>query len=290
MLPPRLAFSVVFRRKRHLVVGVLAAAIVVLAATCFTTHPSNDRDWVTNLAVLPYAEFDGGLVHVHNIRNTSYSSTVDYTPAYYDKTFDLRRLTSVWFIVEPFSDWGGAAHTFLSFGFDSTDFVTISVEARREKAETYHFLKGLFKQYELMYVVADERDAIGLRTNYRRDDVYLYPVKGRREKIRELFVAMLTRATELRQRPQFYNTLTSNCTSNIVRHVNSLLPDRIPFSYKWMLPGYSDQLAYDIGLIDTDLPFEDARRRFKITERALRAGVGPDFSMEIRRWDASGQH
>jgi hypothetical protein len=262
--------------------ALLAVGVIVAAGTWVGIQPSNERDWQPNLAVLPYAVFEDSLVHVYNIRNTTYTSTDVHTPAHYDRTFDLNRLTSVWFIVEPFSDWGGSAHTFLSFGFEGPEYVTISVEARRERGETYHFLRGLLKRYELMYVVADERDAIKLRTNFRRDDVYLYPIRTTREKIRELFVAMLDRANQLRQRPEFYNTLTSNCTSNIVRHVNALTPQRIPFSYKWLFPGSSDQLAYEIGLIDTDLPFEQVRPHFKINQRALQFGNDPAFSVAIR--------
>jgi hypothetical protein len=268
----------VLRRKRYALMLVSA----VLAVIWISIQPSNARDWIPNLARMPYAEFEGRLVRIHNIRNTSYVTSNDYAPAYYDKTFDLDRLTSVWFIVEPFSNWGGAAHTFLSFGFEGPEYVTISVEARKEKGETYDFLKGLLKRYELMYVVADERDAIGLRANYRGDDVYLYPIRAPREKMRELFVAMLTRANELREDPEFYNTLTSNCTSNIVRHVNMLAADRVPFSFRWMLPGYSDRLAYDLGLIDTDLPFEEARAGFRINEQARRFADSPDFSVRIR--------
>jgi hypothetical protein len=257
-------------------------ALTVSALVWGTTNPSNQRDWAANLAVLPYAEFEGHLVRVRNIRNTSYETAATYTPAYYDRTFHLNRLEAVWFLVEPLSKRGAVAHTFLSFGFEGPEYVAISVEARKEKRESYHFLKGLFGRYELMYLVADERDVIRLRTSYRRDDVYLYPIKASRESMRELFVAMLSRANQLRERPEFYNTLTSNCTSNIIGHVNSLSPRRIPFSLKRLLPGYSDRLAYELGLIDTRLPFEQARRRFKINERALEYADSPEFSIRIR--------
>lgn len=262
--------------------GVIAILAALCVAWLFTTRASNDRDWQPNLAVLPHADFEDDLVHVYNIRNTSYVSPDIYTPAYYDATFDLGRLESVWFVVEPFSDWGGAAHTFVSFGFDDGRFVSISVEARKERGESYGFVRGLLRQYELMYVVADERDVIKLRSNYRRDDVYLYPIKTERARIRQLFVAMLERANQLRRRPQHYNTLTRNCTSVIVKHVNTLSPRRIPFSLKVLFPGYSDKLAYELGLIDTDLPFEAARERFKINERAEMYADSANFSVRIR--------
>jgi len=140
----------------------------------------------------------------------------------------------------------------------------------------------MLKQYELMYVVGDERDLIKLRTNYRKDDVYLYPVRATAEQRRTLFVSMLRRANALRERPEFYNTLTNTCTTNIVRHVNEISPRRVPLSFKVLLPGYSDQLAYDLGLIDTDLPFEQARQRYRVNARALQFADSARFSTLIR--------
>lgn len=276
--PPPPPLTGIISRTRYLFLLLFAT----LLALWLTRDPSNNREWGLNEAILPYAEFDGHVVHVHDIRNTSYTTTEDYAPAYYDKTFDLDRLTAVWFVVEPFSDWGGAAHTFLSFEFEGPDYVAVSVEARKERGETYHFLKGLFRQYELWYLIGDERDVIRLRTNYRHDDVYLYPIRAPRGKIRELFAAMLDRANRIREHPEFYNTLTDNCTSTIIEHVNSLSPRRIPFGFKALFPGYSDRLAYDLGLIDTDLPFDAVRSRFRVNERALDYGDSPAFSVRIR--------
>ncbi len=270
-----------FSRRR--VVGAVACAVLLaLAFDWLRQRPSNDRDWLPNEAVMPRVTFRGRLVDVRNVRVTTYRGTEDYTPAYDDRTFDLDRLVGVWFVVEPFSKWGGAAHTFLSFEFAGPEFVAISVEARKERGETYHFLKGLFRRYELLYVVGDERDLVRLRSNYRRDDVFLYPIRASPERVRGLFVEMLERAEALRVDPEFYNTLTSNCTSNIVGHVNRLVPGRVPFSLRWMFPGYADRLAYDLGLIDTALPFDSIRPRFRINERALRYGDSEDFSVRIR--------
>jgi hypothetical protein len=133
-----------------------------------------------------------------------------------------------------------------------------------------------------MYVVADEHDAIGLRANHRQDDVYLYPVTATPDRVRALFRAMLETANELAEEPRFYNTLTNTCTTNIVHHVNELIPGRVPWSPRVLLPGYSDRLAYDLGLIDTDLPFEQIRDHFRINEEAARWADRPEFSVGIR--------
>lgn len=271
-------------RPRRWALATVAGLALLWAGCVLLTHPSNDRDWLPNERVLPHAEFTGDQVLVRNVRNTVYRTADEYTPMYEDRTYDLRRLSGVWFGVVPFSTWRGVAHTFLSFEFGGEprpEFVVISVEARKERGETYNPLMGLLRQYELFYVVADERDAIRLRTNYRADSVYLYPIKTTPERARALFAGMLERANQLREAPVFYNTLTRNCTNTIARHVNSLVPGRVPFSFKVIFPGYSDRLAYDLGLIATDLPFDSIRAHFRVTERA-RAATDSGFSREIR--------
>ena len=267
------------RRLRRL---ALIAAAIVAAYALFSAivRPSNDRDWSVDQSVLPYAEFAGPLVTIHHVRNFRYQTVDHYAPAWYDRTYDLRQLDGAWFVVEPFGSFAGAAHTFVTFGFANGDYVAISIEIRKEKGEEFSALKGLLRQYEVMYVVGDELDLIRLRTNYRKDAVYLYPIRTTPERRQAIFASMLRRANELRSHPEFYNTLTNTCTTNLVRHVNEIVPGRIPLRPGVLLPGYSDRLAYDLGLIDTPLPFEEARRRFRINEKA--EGPEEGFSERIR--------
>jgi hypothetical protein len=265
---------------------LFALAVVALLCLPFlyvqiTEHPSLDRDWSPDQRVMPKAAIDGDKVTVDKVRNFAYRATDDYTPAYEQRTYDLAKLDSVWFVVEHFGDAPAIAHTFVSFGFGG-EYVAISVEIRKERGEVYSPVKGLLRQYELMYVVADERDVIGLRTNFRRDPVYLYPVKSTREQMRRMFLDMVERANRLGVEPEFYNSLTNNCTSNIVAHVNTLAPRSIPFSYKTVFPAYSDKLAYELGLIPADQPFEKVQAAHRIDLIAQRAPVGPDFSKFIR--------
>jgi hypothetical protein len=272
-------------RPRRLKKRYAAAAVLVPAAAVWLSiQPSNERDWTPDNAVLPHAELWGDSVRVHNVRNARYRTPAEYTLAYEDRAYDLRELETAWFVVEPFSrDWRGPAHTLVSFGFRDGRYLAVSVEVRKEKGETYSPLKGLLKRFEITYVVADERDVIALRSNYRKDPVYLYPVRADRAKLREVFVDVMGRVNELRAEPEFYNTITNTCTTNLVGHVNRISPERVPFSYKVLLPGYSDELAYELGLIDTDLSLEEARERFYINARAERAGDSPDFSRLIRQ-------
>jgi hypothetical protein len=267
--------------------ALLAALLLtagVLAFSIFGPRPSNDRDWTLDQARLPWADFQGRRVDVHNVRYARYRSAADYDVAWEDRSYDLDRLRSAWFLVEPFeTDWQGPAHTLLSFEFEGDDFLAVSAEIRKEKGEAFSPWKGLLRQYEVTYVIGDERDLIQLRTNHRRDPVYLYPVRASRERIEQMLLSMLRRANHLREEPEHYNTLTNTCTTNIVRHVNELVPGRVPWSYKVLLPGYSDELAYELGLIDTDLPFAEAKRHFRVDDDALRAAGREDFSRAIRQ-------
>lgn len=267
---------------RRSLLGLAVAAIASYLLLVLFVHPSNERDWSPDQQRLATAELSDDSVRVRNVRNALYRSTTDFDVHWEDRSYDLRRLESVWFVVEPFATWRGPAHTFLSFGFGDGDYVAISVEIRKERGESFSPLLGLLRQYELTYIVGDEHDLIGLRTNYRHDDVYLYPMRATPDAARTLFVSMLERANALAAKPEFYNTLTNTCTSNIVDHVNLIAPNPIPFSYKTVLPAYSDDLAFDLGLIDTDLPREQFRAAFRINDLALKHADGADFSEAIR--------
>ncbi len=271
------------RRFRHAALYILALIILGYLLLIIVIRPSNNRDWSPDTERTASAIFIDDSVQIKNIRNARYRSTTDFDVHWEDRTYDLKKLESVWFIVEPFSDWRGPAHTFLSFGFGNDQYIAISVEIRKEKGESFSPIGGLLRQYELIYIVGDERDLIGLRANYRHDEVYLYKVKATPEKMRELFVSMLERASQVAQHPEFYNTLTNTCTTNIVEHINVIAPGRIPFSYKTLLPAYSDQLAYDLGLIDTVLPSDQYRAAHQINEQAKLNAESTDFSDAIRK-------
>ena len=255
----------------------------LLAAWWSAIRPSNDRTWQPDVAVLPYAEIDGDLVTVHNIRNFDYRSETDFTPAYYDKTFDLRTLESVDLVAVY---WMGPAiaHTFLSFGFGGGDYLAISIETRKEQGEAYSTVKGFFRQYELYYVVADERDVIRVRTNYRNDppeDVYLYRIHTPIENHQRLFLEYMRRINALTEEPEFYNTLTTNCTTTIWQN-SRVNPGHLHFSWKLLLSGHLPAYLYESGTLDTSLPFAELKQRSHINAKAREAGTAQDFSQRIR--------
>ena len=280
-------------RSRRLIKRAAAALgiLIVGAGTALAlATPRADPRWVTQHAVTAHADVRGNTATLHRLRNFSYTAEETFTPAYDDRTYDLDKLETVWFIVTPFSRrWRGPAHTFVSFGFSDSQYVAISVEARREPGETYGPLTGLFRQFELIYVIGDERDLIGSRAAFGDYDVYVYPVRTSRERMRAMFIEMLERSNALATKPEFYNTLTNNCTSNVVDHVNHIVPHVVPHGLKTILPGYADEVAYSLGLIDNSVSLDEARRRYRVNARAQRFASDPEFSRRIRVSVAANQ-
>jgi hypothetical protein len=270
------------RRGWRPALGVFALALAAVLGWYASLRPSNDRAWTPEVARLAHATIQGDLVTVHDIRNFDYRSETDFTPAYYDRTFDLRRLDAGDLLAVY---WMGPAiaHMLVSFGFGD-DHLAVSIEARKVQGEGYSSAKGFFRQYELVYVVADERDVIRVRTNYRRDppeQVFLYRLQVSPENLRRVFLDYVRTINALHERPQFYNTLTTNCTTNILfhSHVNE---GSLPLSWKVLLSGHAAEYAYDHGRLDRSLPFEELRRRSLINARAQAADRAPDFSRRIR--------
>jgi hypothetical protein len=272
--------------------ALLLAYLLPVAALLFWwqgIEPSNERDWQADVAVLPYATFEGDKVRVHNIRNFTYRSEFDYTPAYYDRTFDLNQLQAI-DLVSVYWMGPAIAHVFLSFVFADGQNLAVSIETRKEQGEGYSTLKGFFRQYELFYVVADERDVIGLRTNYRKDppeDVYIYRMHAPIENGRKVFLEYLKRINQLHEQPEFYNTLTTNCTTQIWASTR-VNPHGVPMSWKILASGYVPQYLYEQGLIRAEgQSFAEVQQRAYVNPRTRAADPAGDFSALIRAAPAS---
>lgn len=254
----------------------------LIVAWWLNIKPSNDRDWQTDVAVLPYATIQYNLVTIHNIRNLSYRTETDFDVHYYDKTFNLDSLDSVDLIAVY---WMGdaIAHIMMSFGFQGKDFVAFSIETRKEKGEGYSTIKGFFKQYELIYIVGDERDLIRVRTDYRnpQEDVYIYRIRFNRERGQRLFMEYIKQINAMKERPAWYNTLTTNCTTNIVMHIKTF-SERVRYNWKILLSGYTPLYAYERGALDIRIPFSELRKRSHVNPRAHVIGNDVEFSRKIR--------
>lgn len=233
--------------------------------------------------VLPYAQIDGDRVHLFNIRDCEYRSEEDYDVRHFDRQVALDSVRSIDFIVVPFKEAPTIAHTMLSFGLNDGEHIVFSVEARLEQGENYAAIAGANKEFELMWVVGTENDLIRLRTEVRDVDVYLYEIDVTPQQASDAFLACVARVNEIARDPEFYDLITNNCTTNIVDMVNSLKPGYIRPDIRVVLPGHSDRLAYDLGLLKKQGPFEHVRASSKINAVARLNADAPNFSAAIRR-------
>lgn len=268
------------RWRRHAWLVACAAVTVTWLALM---RPSSERPWVPELARQAHAALDSERLVVRDVRNARWRSATEADVVWEERSYDLAALDSVWFVVEPFSPGSPAAHTFVSFGFADGRYLAISVEARREVGEPYSILAGLFRRYELAYVVGDERDLIGVRAIHRGDEVYLHRAKATSDQARRLLVEMLARGNALAERPEFYHTLGSTCTTNIVSHINRIWPESVPLRRELLFPGSSDRLAFEVGLLEGEGPYEALRERARVDGKARLVGSDDErFSQAIR--------
>jgi hypothetical protein len=266
------------RRRRMSVIAIVLFLGVV--AWWISIRPSHDRNWRPEVAVMPRAVIDGDRVHLTGVRNFDYRTRNDFTVRYEERELQLSHLTALDFYVSYFTE-GPVGHTFVSFIFDNAPPLSISIETRPEVGEGFAPVASLFKQFELIYVIGDERDLVRVRTNYRGEPVYLYRLNTSATDARRLLLIYLGRINELADRPEFYNLLTNSCTINIVRYANAAGRSG-GFDIRHLLNGLIDGYLYYSGRMDTTLPFDELRRRSLINETAQAADGAADFSQRIR--------
>jgi hypothetical protein len=259
---------------------IVIALLLGVAAWWIAIPPSHDRPWRPEVAVMPRALIDGDRVRLTGVRNFDYRSRNDFTVRYEEREVQLSHLTALDFYVSYFMP-GPVGHTFLSFIFDNSPPLSISIETRPEIGESFAPVASMFKQFELIYVVGDEHDLVGVRANYRHEAVYLYRLNTSPDDVRRLLLVYLARINQLADRPEFYHLLTNSCTINIVRYANAA--GRVGrLDVRHLLNGLVDGYLYYSGRIDTTLPFEELRQRSQINEAAQAADDAPDFSRRIR--------
>ena len=267
--------------------GVFAVLFAGVLTWWLTISPTSNRDWQPDVAQKAWADIQGDEVTVHNVRNFEYRSETDYTPHWETRTVQISKLTGANLAI---NYWGSPwiAHPIASFQFSDSLPLAISIEARKVIGQTYSALRSFFRQYELIYIPADERDAIRVRTNFRTSEaVYLYRLNLPLEQVRGRFLEYMHRINELHARPEWYNAMTSNCTTNI--RTQRVATQRTPWDWRILVNGKGDELLYQRGVLDHSVPFAELKRRAYINARAQAANDAPDFSERIRT-HLAGQH
>jgi hypothetical protein len=260
--------------------SLFAALFLAVLFWWLSIEPSNEREWLPDVARLPEAEIDGDRITIRNVRNFVYRSELDYDEHWEERTYDLSKLQGVdIFLIYWGSPW--IAHTIMSWVFEDGPPLAISIETRKEVGEEYSAVRGFFRQFEIYYVVSDELDVVRLRTNNRGEEVYLYRLLASPELARNVLLDYFKEINELATKPRWYNAFRYNCTTAIRNHVQSVSPGS-PFDWRILLNGHIDELAYERGNIDTSMPFSELRQKSDITQRAKSVERDSDFSKRIR--------
>jgi len=260
------------------------AVFLIPLISFFLMKPSHEREWQADATKMPYAKINSDNIVIHNVRNCDYTTEIDYVPHFESRTYDLSKLKSVDLLL---TDWGLTyiAHTMISFGFEDEQYLCLSIETRKEKGESYSAIKGFFRQYELIYILADEKDLVRLRTNYRKgENVYLYRLRiASLERARRIFIEILNRVNSLHEQPEWYNALTENCMTSGFRIARKhAAPGRGKWHWSIILNGLADKNAYLNHTIDTSLPFGELKKISRINNRAMATDDASDFSTRIR--------
>jgi hypothetical protein len=277
-------FAVLFKLKRSRWAAALClAGFCIVLAWWLTLKPSNDGDWQSDVDRTAWAEMDGDRVTIHNLRNCDYRTETDYANCWSDRTIYLSQIRAADLFL---TNWGirFASHPIVSFQFGDNQHVAFSIEARYKAGQEYSTILGFFRQYGLIFVAADERDVIRLRTNYRKDEeVYMYRVHVQPEVARSMFLTYVSYLNKLKDHPEWYNELTRNCTTTLDRQLAADVNNPQPWNYQFILNGTLDELLYDRGrLVTGGLPFPELKQREHINAAAQAANHSPDFSALIR--------
>ena len=267
--------------------------VIFLLRRHFAMTPSNDRSWVNDNQRLASVEITGDKAHIKNVRDFSWRTTKDYDERWIDMTIDLNKVRKIWFILEYFSpERKEMAHTILSYEFDDGRRLACSIEVRRKEGSRFHPLKGMFRSYELIYVWGTESDIIGVRSRCRRkskthlfEGVVLGPGNERR-----MLESYLRRTNKLAKDPEWYNTITNTCTTNIVNHVNEVYPGRVPWAIGILMPGLSPKMLLRNNLVKSSGNIDETMESSLIDSISEKWDDSRDFGDWIRGMDTRIQH
>lgn len=271
-------------------IGRFTACVIgflVVLTWWLSLKPSNTREWQPDVAQTPWAEFHDGFVTIHNMRDCSYKAEFDYTCEWKTRSVEISKINGADLFL---TYWGSPwiAHPIVSFTIEGEDPIAMSIETRKEVGETYSAIRGFFRYYELIYIISDERDVVRLRTNYRHgEEVYLFHTLTPPVIAQAVFVDYLRRANELRNKPEWYNALTDNCTTNVAVHFRDVQKRGTHLLPRWdwreMLNGKADEMLYENGDLATGgLSFAELKQRAHINDAARAANDDPNFSARVR--------
>lgn len=270
-------------RQRYLInFGYFLLMFCMLLLWWSSIKPTHDKDWADDVMYMASGKIEGNIATVNNVRNFKWRGETAYIPKWETRSYDLNKIQSLDLLT---SQWGidAIAHVLVTFGFSDGQFLTFTVEIRKTKNQSFDSFAGFFKAYELSIIATDERDAVGVRPNIRGEDTYIYRLSMPPETLRQLFVAYIQKANELVEQPQFYNTVTANCTT-IVFDMMERISGKIPFDYRVLATGYLPSYVEELnGFYAKDVPLEELTQRGWINKRSKAAMNLNNYSQQIRQ-------
>ncbi len=284
LLAAALSITAVFVKRKRLITSAAAVLPLLVIAWWFTITPSNNADWQTSWAKMPAVEVKNNILSIQNIRNFNYSSENDYDAKYISGDYDLDKLDKVMLILSYWDGNTAVAHTILDFGFNDGRWLVISSETRLKNGQQQTALGGLFKQYGSLFIIGTEADLLMLRTNYRKEQVYMYQLRITPDECRMLLLDLVNRSNKLITHPQFYNTVTSNCMTSLVPSMRKVAHNKDVFKdIRFLKNGYSDQIIYEQNIKSKEISYKQFRQEHYISPTMQTVTDRDKYSEELHR-------
>ena len=265
---------------RRMGLGLTVPLVVLVLGWWVRIPPGQDRDWMADVSRPPEAVVQGSMLTIRNVRNFQYRSEMDFDENWETRTWDLDELLGVNLVL---SYWGTPyiAHTIMSWEFAEGPPLAISIETRKEQGEAYSPVLGFFRQYELYYVVGDERDVLGVRSHHRGETLYMYRLRVDPPTARALLLDYVERINALAAEPAWYNAAAQNCTTTIRVHMQHVGRGNF-WDPRLLINGRIDELGYERGALDQTLPMAVLRERSRFDSKVSGAPIAEDYSRRIR--------
>ena len=277
-----LSLIICFRKRKKIRFAAISLVFIGIIIWWSLIPASNNQDWLTQFAAMPRAVINGNTVSIENIRNFEYKTADSFVPRYINGTYKLDELKSLDMAVSYWDGNTAVAHTMLSFGFSDGRHLVLSCETRMRKDQVQGAVPGLFKQYNILYIIGTEDDLFKLRTNYRKEELYLYPTNSTPEECVKIFLSLIDRCDKLIQGPEFYNTLTFNCTTSLLPSIRKVTARHCDI--RFCLNGYSDRMAWEFGWLkhNPGESFSDYKKKHFVNQYVALEDTGLNYSQAIR--------
>lgn len=239
------------RTLRRSLLALLAFSLLFLLIVSLR-EPSLDRSWDEDVNVLAGVDFSADeTVTLAQIRDWQYSVNAIRSKSYFDASFDPNDIVAMWMYEQQLDPSGLIAHTFVVFEFDESyeraRYLGLSVETRRERGETYSIIGGALRSFEITHIWATEEDLVTRRVQFLNYPLTRYRLEIPAAYRSRIFLKFAEETRSLASQARWYNTISNNCTSSLIKFVNASEPGAIPLHHSYVLTGKVDDYLEELG-------------------------------------------